>query len=212
MVNFLLLIEKLIEYDKKTIDEGLTPLKIYQFCSCIRETFCLSYAIRKNNNLFFYFQKEHLLVSFSGNKLRYLGPDERSQAILLLKAINNGKQIPVEDNNFQRESTPGISVTRFSNYSSFFHHIDSLIEGIYVFDVDSSEGLLKEPEILDPVSIRDDTLFIISTYNLDKKINGLFDLFTKKKKNVKFISLTDIKPIENKILYINFRKDHQEIQ
>ncbi|MFX1531798.1 MAG: hypothetical protein ACFFBC_11850, partial [Promethearchaeota archaeon] len=87
MVNFLLLFEKIIEYTKKQINKGLTPQKIYELCSCIRETFCLSYSIRKNNNLYLYFQEENLLLSFIGKKLRYLGPDERSQALLLLKAL-----------------------------------------------------------------------------------------------------------------------------
>ena len=66
MVNFLLILEKIIEYDKKIIDKGLTPQKVYGLCSCIREVFCLSYSIRKNNILYLYFQKEHVLVKFEG--------------------------------------------------------------------------------------------------------------------------------------------------
>ncbi len=93
MVNFLLLLEKIIQYNKEIIDKGLTPKKIYELCSCIRETFCLSYSIRKDNNLLLYFQKEHILVSFIGEALRYLGPDERSQALLLEKALNKANRI-----------------------------------------------------------------------------------------------------------------------
>ncbi len=40
----------------------------------------------------------------------------------------------------------------------------------------------------------------------DSKILDLF----KEMKNIKFFSLSKIKLIENKILYINYRKDRQE--
>jgi tRNA pseudouridine-54 N-methylase len=209
VVNFLLLIGKIIEYNKKTIDNGLTPLKIYQLCSCIREAFCLSYAIRKQNNLFLYSKKDHILISVLGKKLRYLGPDERSQAILLLKAVNIGKGISPTNYNYPKESTPGINVIRFSNDSSFLQYLDSLLESPYFLDIESGDGLLKEPEKMDSVYIRDDAFFVISSSDLNKNFNEICNHFMKQK-NVKFISLTDIKPIENKILYINFIKDQQE--
>jgi len=211
LVNFLLLIEKIIEYNKKTIDNGLTPQKIYQLCSCIREAFCLSYAIRKHNNLFLYSKKEDILISFLGKKLRYLGPDERSQAILLLKAVNIGKVISQTNYNYPKESTPGINVIRFSNESSFLQYIDSLFVSTYFLDIEYYDGLIKEPEKIDSVYIRDDTLFVISSSELNNNFNEIYNHFMKQK-NVKFISLTDIKPIENKILYINFIKDQQEIK
>ena len=88
LANFLLIIEEIIDFTKKDIDIGYTPPLIYKICSCIREAFCLSYAIRKNNNLFLYFQKEKILIKFEGSRLRYLGPDERSQAILLKKVLD----------------------------------------------------------------------------------------------------------------------------
>jgi len=87
LANFLLIIEEIIDFTKKDIDKGYTPPLIYKICSCIREAFCLSYAIRKNNNLYLYFQKEKILIKFEGSRLRYLGPDERSQALLLKKAF-----------------------------------------------------------------------------------------------------------------------------
>ena len=87
LVNFLLFLENTINYDKRDIDEGRTPPLIYKICSCLREAFCLSYAIRKNNNVYFYFQRDHVLIKFDGKELRYLGPDERSQALLLEKAL-----------------------------------------------------------------------------------------------------------------------------
>ena len=82
LANFLLIIEELINYTKEDIDKGHTPLYIYALCSCIRETFCLSYAIRKNNTLYLYFQEEKILIKFEGSNLRYLGPDDRSQSLL----------------------------------------------------------------------------------------------------------------------------------
>ena len=52
LVNYLLLIEDIPYFTKEDVDEGLTPLDVYKICSCIRETFCLSYSIRKQNNLY----------------------------------------------------------------------------------------------------------------------------------------------------------------
>ncbi|MHA1764008.1 MAG: hypothetical protein ACTSYC_09685, partial [Promethearchaeota archaeon] len=87
MVNFLLIIKRIAPFTKKDIDKGNTPLEIYDLCTCIKETFCLSYAIRKLNDLYLYFIEESLFLKFHGGELKYLGSDERSQAILLLKAI-----------------------------------------------------------------------------------------------------------------------------
>ena len=115
MVNFLLLFEKIINYSKKDIDKGKTPLNVYKICSCIRETFCLSYAIRKDNVLYLYFQKEHVLIKFEGQTLRFLGPDERSQAILIKKALNKIYEKFDNENNKWVKSTPGIFGKRFSN-------------------------------------------------------------------------------------------------
>ena len=88
MVNFLIYISKITPFSKKDVDEGNTPPDIYKLCVSIREAFCISYYIRKENNLYFYIEEKHILIKFIGNELRYLGSDERSQALLLSKVLN----------------------------------------------------------------------------------------------------------------------------
>ena len=213
LVNFLLLFEKIIYYTKKQIDKGLTPQKVYELCSCIRETFCLSYSIRKNNNLHVYFQEENLLVSFIGNKLRYLGPDERSQALLLLKALNKVRGIDAIKETDKMESTPGIYVIKFLKDSSFIHYFKSIIEGnIYLIinDIESiKEDLAVQTLNEEKELVEESNFYIIPTFNTSNEKSDLINGF-RQMKNINFLSLSKIKPLENKILYINFRKDYQE--
>ena len=213
LVNFLLILENIIEYSKKEIDKGYTPQKIYELCCCIREAFCLSYSIRKSNNLYIYFQENHLLLSFIGKYLRYLGPDERSQALLLLKALEEGIKTRPKVEAETIKSTPGIYCTKFLGESSFFNYLENVFNGtIYLIidGIESNEGELvtlfvdKKTE-----AIQDTNLYIIPTYPISAQKSGFINGF-KEMKNINFLSLSNIKSIENKILYINFRKDNQE--
>jgi tRNA pseudouridine-54 N-methylase len=113
LVNFLLLIEDIPYYSKKDIDCGFTPLEIYRLCSSIKEAFCLSYSIRKQNNLFLFFYKTLSLIKFQGDKLRFLGSDERSQALLLNKAIIKLNEIKITHKWIK--STPGIIVKKLGD-------------------------------------------------------------------------------------------------
>jgi tRNA pseudouridine-54 N-methylase len=213
LVNFLLLIEKVTQYNKEIIDKGLSPQEIYELCSCIKETFCLSYSIRKDNNLFLYFQKEHILISFIGGKLRFLGPDERSQSLLLEKALNKVNRIGFKVKNGRMQSTPGIYVLKFLDHTSFLGYIKSLVTGNVYVITDNEEFIKKERDIYTHNNnfeiFMNRNMFIIP---MDENFSGnikVLDLF-KEMKNIKFFSLSKIKQIENKILYINYRKDHQE--
>ena len=213
MVNFLLLIKKVSHYSKEIIDKGLTPLSIYMLCSCIRETFCLSYSIRKDNNLFLYFQKEHILICFTGNELRYLGPDERSQALLLEKAIKKASRIDFKIKAERKQSTPGIYALKFLDHPSFLGYINSLVMGNVYIIIDKEEFIRKErdiyPQNIDFEFLIDRNLFIIPTYDNFIGNSKILDLIYEMK-NIKFFSLSKIKQIENKILYINYLNDHQD--
>ncbi|MHA2007964.1 MAG: hypothetical protein ACXABO_06380 [Promethearchaeota archaeon] len=210
MVTFLLLYEKKVEYDKGTIDSGHTPQKLYEICSSIRETFCLSYSIRKNNNMFLYFQKEHILVIFIGKELRYLGPDERSQALLLEKAFRKAGEIKIEGDNRKNKSTPGIYVSKFTNDISFISYIESIIRGEIYFIDRSNEFASTKKEIKlknsSFIPFGDDSFFIIPINSNSKQAFNNFKKF-REIKNVKFLSLSKIKSIEDIILYINYLKD-----
>jgi len=212
LVNFLLLIKKVSHYSKEIIDKGLTPLSIYMLCSCIRETFCLSYSIRKDNNLFLYFQKEHILICFTGNELRYLGPDERSQALLLEKALNKANKIDLKIKDGRKQSTPGIYALKFLDHLSFLGYINSLVLGSIYYIIDKEEFIKEEREIhegnINFEFFMDRNLFVIPTYDNFIEKSKILEL-SKELKNIKFFSLSKIKQIENKILYINYLKDHQ---
>jgi hypothetical protein len=210
LVNFLLLVKNLINYNKKDIDVGKTPLEIYKICSCIRETFCLSYAIRKENNLFIFIQNDGILIKFEGNILKYLGPDERSQALLLRKAIDKVNLFNSSDIENWKKSTPGIYVRKFSNNESFIKYFKSFVFFNPIFLINDNDVgkvnsylTVNEFETLNTLS---EFFYIIPAYNIIIEDSNFFQTF-KDLKDVKFLTLSKINRIENKFLYINFRLD-----
>ncbi|MFW9826958.1 MAG: hypothetical protein ACFFEY_04980 [Candidatus Thorarchaeota archaeon] len=214
MVKFLLLIDDISKFSKVDIDQGKTPYDVYMLCSCIRETFCLSYSIRKSNNLYLYIQKQGILIKFHGNKLRYLGPDERSQALLLEKALKKINKIISPENDDWFKSTPGIFIRKFNNSKSFMSYISSVIQQNYSFLIDDKSNFNNKLNFFN-VKTRDDgfwekSFFIIPTHRISKDLHKLIQKF-KDMKNIKIISLSKIKSLENKILFINFQRDRQEI-
>ena len=210
MVNFLLLIEKAPKYSKIEIDQGKNPKENYQLCSCIRETFCLSYNIRKNNNLYLYFLKDHIFIKFEGKSLRYLSSDERSQALLLLKALNKAKQhLELIDTEWIK-STPGIFVRYFSNDITFFQSLQSILQGFSILISDNQEDyydlvnlLTSNSKILNSL---EDLSFIIPNFPISRK-NPKFLTLIKSINKIQKVSLPNIKKIEDKILLINYRID-----
>ena len=147
MVNFLLLLDKIVKYSKKQIDKGETPQEVYELCAYIREVFCLSYSIRKDNNLYLYFQEENLLLSFIGKELRYLGPDERSQALLLLKALEKGISIIPRAETRMIKSTPGIYCIKFLDETSLYNYLNTEIEGNFYFLINNTKLIKNETEL-----------------------------------------------------------------
>ncbi len=208
MVNFLLIIKRIVPFTKKDIDKGNTPLEIYDLCMSLKETFCLSYAIRKLNNLYLYFIEESFFIRFKGEQLRYLGPDERSQAILLNKAINLYPSILEEKRNNWRKSTPGIHVKRISD---FFEEFNALFGEMMKFLIlknihlkETSINLEKELEEITRNSQK--VLFILpfpevedETMILMKKLERIT--------HVKIHKLSFLSRVSDKILYINYQWD-----
>ena len=226
MVNFLILIEKIIDFSKKDIDKGNTPLEIYKICSSIRTAFCLSYNIRKNNNLFLYFQENKILIKFEGDKLRYVGPDERSQAILLRKALNQINQNTMVDNPDWIKSTPGIYVKVFSTNQSFIlwlkslelKHIVCISESISINEFPFLAHTYDFPKIKKFSSLDNlHELFFILSLNFQSNslliqfIFSLVEVFPSLLEHTILTPLNKIKAIEDKILYINFQIDQRAI-
>ncbi len=225
MVNFLLLIENIIDYNKNNIDKGNTPPDIYKICSCIRETFCLSYAIRKSNNLYLYFQNENVLIKFEGINLRYLSSDERSQALLLKKALEKVTQYKRSPSDDWVKSTPGIYVRRFINSHAFILWL-KLMELKDIVCVSNSISVFEFPFLahiydLPPIKKLNELgnltkIFFIISLNphintlLIKFLSSMAQVFPSMLENVILTPLKTIKAIKDKILYINFRIDQQE--
>ena len=212
LVNFLLLIDNISNYSKNDIDLGRTPLDVYRISSCIKETFCLSYTFRKDNNLYLYVQQGHHLIKFQGKKLRYLGPDERSAILLLKRVFDKTKENGIFKENEWRKSTPGISIRSFSNHISFINYYQLIATNMNFLVIETNFNVEKKLEFVDfnknDIKILNNDFFIIPTYTLQIENSSVIELF-EELKNTKLISLSKIKSTENKILYINFRKDQQ---
>ncbi len=207
MVNFLILIEKFPKFSKSDIDVGKTPIYVYNLCSIIRESFCLSYSIRKNNNLYLYFKSLQLLIKYEGKKLRFLGSDERSQAILLNKAlekINGDEKVKTQE---WEKSTPGIFVKRLSNSGSILENINNILHNKIVFIAEfENKDLYPDVINLDDLDDMSEYCYILP-YSQNSQSSLRFLQVNKENYNLKYINLSNIKGIENKILYINFRID-----
>ena len=219
MVNFLIITSKITPFSKKDVDEGNTPPDIYKLCVGIREAFCVSYNIRKDNNLYFYIEKSHKLIKFIGDELRYLGSDERSQALLFNKVLSFNHPA---DNNWT-QSTPGIYVRTFKNNQEF---TDFLIgdEKELVFILENTtplslpflyhlQGYPKIKKIHQIKELNKKHL-IIPAKPLDNKI--LIDILkiitenhTSELKSIKLTSLSKVNSLGDKVLYVNFQIDQQ---
>ena len=210
MVNFLILIEKFPKFSKSDIDVGKTPIYVYNLCSIIRESFCLSYSIRKNNNLYLYFESLQLLMKYKGKKLRFLGSDERSQAILLNKAlekINGDEKVKTQE---WEKSTPGIFVKRLSNSGSILENINNILHNKIVFIAEfENKDLYPDVINLDDLDDMSEYCYILP-YSQNSQSSLRFLQVIKENYNLKYINLSNIKGIENKILYINFRIDQSK--
>lgn len=210
MVNFLILIEKFPKFSKSDVDVGKTPIYVYNLCSIIRESFCLSYSIRKNNNLYLYFESLQLLMKYKGKKLRFLGSDERSQAILLNKAlekINGDEKVKTQE---WEKSTPGIFVKRLSNSGSILENINNILHNKIVF-IAEFENKDLYPDVINLDDLDDMSVYCyILPYSQNSQSSLRFLQVIKENYNLKYINLSNIKGIENKILYINFRIDQSK--
>lgn len=104
----MLITNNIPNYTKQDIDCGETPKLVVKVCLSLKAAFFLSYKIRKNVNFFIYIVKRRVLLKYEGLSLKYLGPDERSQSLLLEKALNEAMKL--SQNSPLIKSTPGITL------------------------------------------------------------------------------------------------------
>ena len=227
LVNFLLFVEKIIEYDNGDVDKGEIPLLIYKICSCIRETYCLSYAIRKENNLLLYFKENLILIKFQGTELKHLSSDERSQALLLKKALDKIDTRSKNDTDGWLKSTPGIYVRKFNREALFIFwlylenskNIAIILNSIFPLELNYFYNTFNFPNIAKFKSIENlsQTFFIIpinasNNSSLINFLRSVAESFPSMLERVNLIPLRKIKAPEDKILYVNFQIDKKNVQ
>ena len=108
--------------------------------------------------------------------------------------------------------TPSRINPKFTDDISFISYIESIIGGELFFINGSNESAPTKKEV-NPFNSGfdasgDDAFFIIPINSNPKEDSDNFKKF-REIRNVKFLSLSKIRSIEEIILYINFRIDHQ---
>ena len=201
--------ESVSKYTKGDIDEGKTPLDVYTLCAIVRESFCISYTIRKDNNFYLYNETDHLLIKIEGKSLRYLGSDERSQALLLLRAF---AKIENNENNNDREwikSTPGIFVKKLPSSELILENINGNFNDNRIFITDiSKENFKLNVKYGENIDENSSCCYLFS-FSQESITFLKFLQKVNEECTLKNIDLSKIRGIENKILYINFLYDHR---
>lgn len=206
MPNFLIITKTIPDYSKHDIDLGNTPKIVIQLCLCLKEAFFLAYKIREYVNFYIYIEENEILIKFEGKTLKYLGPDERSQSLLLEKALKMSYYKKTISPMMFIKSTPGIFIKKV-RFKEFIESQENS-QNIYVLN-SFQEEQLKDIEVLfNTVKIEDNrnSIFICFLNYDPRKFNYYLPYL---------ICLTKInileglnKKIENlpcwdKILYIN---------
>ncbi len=105
-VNICILFEDTFRIEKNYFIEGF-PREIFEVLMSIQAAFFLSHSIRIYTDLYLIFIRDSFIVHYQGNRLRYLGPDERSIGMLLMKVLQKKDKL-IKDR--KQKSTPGISI------------------------------------------------------------------------------------------------------
>lgn len=103
--------EEFPEINRREIDRGVMSQDAVTLADCVRSSLFTSRGVRKDTKVIVYpLGSKSRLIRIEGDKLRYMGPDERSVSILLsmsatrLATEGTGNEI----------SSPGITVVRKS--------------------------------------------------------------------------------------------------
>jgi len=202
-------VESVSKYTKGDIDEGKTPFDVYTLCAIIRESFCISYTIRKDNNFYLYNETDHLFIKIEGKSVRYLGSDERSQALLLLRAF---MKIENNENYNDREwikSTPGIFVKKLPSSELILENINGNFSNTRIFITDISKEIFKQNVRYGENIDENSSYCYLFSFSQESITFLKFLQKVNEECSLKNIDLSKIRGIENKILYINFLYDHR---
>jgi len=208
-LDFLIFVESVSKYTKGDIDEGKTPLDVYMLCAIIRESFCISYTIRKDNNFYLYNETDHLFIKIEGKSLRYLGSDERSQALLLLRAFMKRENNENYNDREWIKSTPGIYVKKLPSSELILENINGnfLDNRIFITDI-SNENFKQNVKYGENINENSSHCYLFS-FSQESITFLKFLQKVNEECSLKNIDLSKIRGIENKILYVNFLYDHR---
>jgi len=209
LVNFNVIIDNLSSYTKKEIDKGKTPLDVYSICSAIKEAFCISFSIRKNNNFHLILLNELTVVRLNGEKLRFLGPDERSQSLLLLKALDLVRNLTKEESTHWLKSTPGIFVKKFNSIDSLLQNTIHISNRLFIL-IDKTEESITSSSManLSDIKFQEKDEFILFFSEKMTSLKHIINILQERFK-IFFIKVNCDLTLEEKILLINITIDQQ---
>ena len=209
--NFLILIDNLPTYTKKDIDQGNTPEIITKLCLCLKEAYFLAFKIRKYVNFYIFIENENILIKFEGRYLKYLGPDERSQSLLLERVLRKRNLTFNNKPKVYSKSTPGIFFKK-GNLSEFLDEFPNIV----IVNCEKPEEL-NEIESLNNISeilINENYLFVF-LLNLNKESIWSILLEHNLSKRIYFLEMSYLKKRKSscseRILYVNYYFDSNEI-
>ncbi|MEM2146661.1 MAG: hypothetical protein QW279_14965 [Candidatus Jordarchaeaceae archaeon] len=96
---FSVLLSNIPQISQKQLDLGFVDPIVSMLSACIRAAFFLSHGIRRDTTMYLLVKDGNYMIKFVGAELKYLGPDIRSIAFLLMKAqkglegLNKNKNI-----------------------------------------------------------------------------------------------------------------------
>jgi len=145
-----------------------------------------------------------------GISLRYLGSDERSQALLLKKALDKINCAGKLDSQVWQKSTPGIFVKRLLKGESILENIIDLYNDKVIVIKEFEKDFMKSDIInLGELDNLTEYCYIFPfpqnlciTEDFLGRIEGRY--------KIDYVNLAKIRGIENKILYVNFLIDQKE--
>lgn len=93
---FSILLNSIPQINQGQLDLGIVDPIISKLSACIRAAFFLSHGIRTDTTMYILVEHENCVIKLVGSELKYLWPDVRSIALLLMKAqmelkLNKGK-------------------------------------------------------------------------------------------------------------------------
>jgi len=99
---FSVLLNSIPQINQKQLDLGFVDQTVSKLSACIRATLFLSHGIRKDTTLYILVKDGNYMIKLVGAELKYLGPDARSIALLLMKAQIELKELNKKKNTLSK--------------------------------------------------------------------------------------------------------------